>query len=83
MLRGKINAALRLLDKQEALGVAKLDENAIKKLRELHPTASTVSEDILQTGELPYFDPVILTNTDENSIAQATMRTRGAAAHQV
>ena len=79
MFQGKVNAALRLLDKQEALGVAKLDGNSIAKLRELHPDAKQADEEILKTGEIPYFDPVIFSNIDEDSIAKAAMQTRGAA----
>ena len=79
MLLGKVNAALRLLDKQEALGVAKLDGNTIKKLRELHPEAVPAKAETLQEGEIPYFDPVIFTNIDEDAIAKAAIRTRGAA----
>ena len=79
MLQGKVNAALRLLNKQEALGIAKLDENTIKKLKELHPVSQPTTDEILISGELPYFDPVIFTNIDEKAIATAAMRTRGAA----
>ena len=39
MLQGKVNAALRLLNKQETFGIAKLNENTIQKLRELHTEA--------------------------------------------
>ena len=37
--------ALRLLGKQEALGVATLDENSIAKLRELHLEAQPADEE--------------------------------------
>ena len=76
---GKINPALRLLDKQESCGVAKLTDSTIEKLKELHPEAKAASENIMITGELPHFDPVLFTNIDESSIAKAAMRTRGAA----
>ena len=76
---GKINPALRLLDKQESCGVAKLTDSTIEKLKELHPEAKAASENIMMTGELPHFDPVLFTNIDESSIAKAALRTRGAA----
>ena len=79
MIQGKVNAALRLLNKQESGGVAKLTEETIKKLKELHPDATPAPENIMMSGELPYFDPVIFTNIDESSIAKAALRTRGAA----
>ena len=74
-----MNAALRLLDKQESGGVAKLTEDTIKKLKELHPDATPAPAEIMMSGELPYFDPVVFTNIDEASIAKAALRTRGAA----
>ena len=43
MLQGKVNGALRLLNKQEAVGVAKLDISTVGKLRELHPEATPSS----------------------------------------
>ena len=79
MMQGKVNAALRLLNKQESLGVAELNENTIQKLRDLHPEAKRASEETLMTGELPYFDPVIFSNIDEKAIAKAAIRTRGSA----
>ena len=79
MLQGKVHAALRILDKQESLGVATLNEETIKTLKNLHPNAKSATEEVLMSGELPYCDPVVFTNIDESSIAKAAMRTRGAA----
>lgn len=79
MLRGKVHAALRILDKAASLGVAELTEETMKTLADLHPTAKPAAETTLKEGELPYFDPVLFTNIDEQSIAKAAMKTRGAA----
>ena len=79
MLRGKVHAALRVLDKAASLGIAELTDETMKKLSELHPAAKEASETTLQQGELPYFDPVLFTNINEESIAKAAIKTRGAA----
>ena len=79
MLLGKVHAALRLLDKAESLGVAALTEETMKALSDLHPTAKDAAEPTLLEGEPPYFDPVIFTNINEQSIAKAALKTRGAA----
>ena len=79
MMQGKVHAALRLLDKAASLGVAELTDKTMKALANLHPAAKPANEQILKTGELPYFDPVIFTNINEQSIAKAANKTRGAA----
>ena len=79
MFQGKVNAALRLLDKQETVGIAKLSDSIVEKLKELHPEAETASTEVLLDGEVPYFDPVVFSNIDESSIAKAAIRTHGAA----
>ena len=79
MLLGKVNAALRLLDKDSSLGIANLTDDTMKELKKLHPDGKHAGLQTLMTGELPYFDPVIFQNIDESSIAKAAHRTRGAA----
>ena len=79
MLQGKVQAALRLLDKGETAGVAVVNDETLKILRELHPDSKPACEQVLMQGEIPYFDPIIFSNIDEGSIAKAAMRTRGAA----
>jgi hypothetical protein len=56
-----------------------LTEETMKALADLHPAAKPAAESTLKEGELPYFDPVIFSNIDEQSIAKAAMKTRGAA----
>ena len=79
MMQGKVNAALRLLDRQETLGVAKMSEDMMTELRNLHPEAQPASDDILMSGDAPYFDPVRFTNIDDKAIATAALKTRGSA----
>ena len=79
MLLGKVNAAIRLLDKNSALGVANLTDATMEELKKLHPESKPARLGTLMTEELPYFDPVIFQNIDEASIANAAQRTKGAA----
>ena len=79
MMEGKVHAALRLLSKAESLGVADLTPETMQKLADLHPNAIPASKSVLKTGELPYFDPIVFTNIDEQSIAKAATKTKGAA----
>ena len=79
MLQGKVHAALRLLDSQATAGVVNMSEEVLKELKKLHPEGKEAKPDILLTGEIPYFDPVVFSNIDEGSIAAAATKTRGAA----
>ena len=79
MLQGKVHAALRILDKAASLGIAQLTDETLKALSDLHPAAQEAEDVALIEGELPYFDPILFTNIDEQSIAKAALRTRGAA----
>ena len=79
MFAGKVHPALRMLDKQESLGVAKLNDNTLSELKKLHPDAKRAVEETLEQGEKPYFDYVVFTNIDEKAIATAATRTKGAA----
>ena len=79
MLLGKVNAALRLLDKETSLGVANITEETMGELKKLHPEGKQAEVQTLMKGEVPYFDPIIFHNIDESSIAKAAQRTKGAA----
>ena len=79
MMEGKVHAALRLLDKRAADGVINMTEEVFRELQKLHPDGKEAKDEILLTGEVPFFDPVIFSNIDESSIASAAIRTRGAA----
>ena len=79
MLLGKVNAALRLLDKETSLGVANITDETIGELKKLHPEGKQAEVQTLMKGEVPYFDPIIFHNIDESSIAKAAQRTKGSA----
>ena len=68
-----------MLDKSANMGIAAPTEETMAELRKLHPEAQVAAEPTLAEGEIPYFDPVIFTNINEESIAKAALRTRGSA----
>ena len=78
-MQGKVNPALRLLDKQQASGILHTTAETIEMLKKLHPEGEPAKENVLLEGDVEYFDPVIFSNIDETSIAKAAARTRGAA----
>lgn len=79
MLQGKVHAALRVLQKSSASGIAEMSEDTMRELEKLHPIAEQAAGITLIGGEIPYFDPVIFSNIDEASISKAALKTRGAA----
>ena len=79
MMQGKVHAALRLLDQEASVGIAELNNETMEALKKLHPTATEASEDILLTGDIPFFDPVVFTNINEKAIATAALKTGGGA----
>ena len=79
MWEGRVNAALRLLDREASLGIAELSGDTMNTLKKLHPTAKEASNDILLSGDIPFFDPIIFTNINEAAIATAALKTRGGA----
>ena len=74
MMLGKVHAALRLLDQEASMGIAELNNETMNTLRKLHPAATEASEDILITGDIPFFDPVVFTNIHERAIATAALK---------
>ena len=73
------DAALRALDKAANVGIAQINEETMKELKKLHPEAEAATQATLAEGEVPYFDPVVFTNINEQSIAKAALRTEGSA----
>lgn len=44
-----------------------------------HPDGKDASSLVLASDEIPYFDPLIFSNIDEDLMAKTTLRTKGAA----
>ena len=79
MLKGKVNAALKLLDQQGSAGILPLSDEVLRDLQEKHPPACPADESVLIQGETPTVEPVIFEDIDESLIAKAAIRTKGAA----
>ena len=79
MLKGKVNAALRLLDQQESSGILPLSDDVLDDLKSKHPKASATDDSIMLKGELPFTDPVMFAGIDESAVSKAALRTKGAA----
>ncbi len=82
MLRGKVNAALRLLDEQSSGGVLPLTEETLQDLRKKYPVAKEGNPAVMLDGDIPFIDPALFANIDESTIAKATINTNGAGALQ-
>jgi hypothetical protein len=67
MLRGKVNAALRLLDHQSAGGVLPLSDDIYEDLRKKHPSAKPGDGSVMIEGEIPFIDPALFANIDIKS----------------
>ena len=77
MLQGKVNAAIKLLDRVNVGSVLPLCTDTVQKLKLKHPNGSEAKQSALLTGEVPFCDPAMFNNLDENRIRQAALRTRG------
>ena len=77
MSEGKVNPAIRLLDKTTT-GVLKLTEETMQCLREKHPEAKPKYEDMLLQGPLRGVNAVIYDNTNADLIRKCAIRTKGA-----
>ena len=53
MLKGKVNAALKLLDQQGSAGILPLSDEVLRDLQEKHPPAYPADESVLIQGETP------------------------------
>ena len=70
ILRGNVNAALRLLDKQQVGGVLNLTEEVLNQLQEKHPTSVQACPAALLEGDLPFTDPILFEGIDETTISK-------------
>ena len=51
----------------------------LSDLKAKHPEGVEADESVLLTGDVPFVDPVMFENLNENTIAKAALKTRGAA----
>ena len=77
ILKGKINAALKLLSKSE-VGVHTVDEKILKELQMKHPSPAKISEESLYEGPINRVLPSYFDTIDEAMIHKAITLTKGA-----
>ena len=74
---GKINAALKMLDKHEGGGVLNLSNDVINSLKSKHPEAQEADKSVLIHGPKPFVDPVVFESINESTIVKSALRTKG------
>ena len=79
MLRGNVNAALRLLSSSGKSGLLNINEETIEQLHEKHPEGEEINDVMLLQGPEKYVHPVIFDEMNEDLVQKVAMKTRGAA----
>ena len=59
MIRGNVNAALRLLNKANCKGVLPLTPETIAQLHEKHPPAERINDEMILKGPINEINPII------------------------
>ena len=77
MLQGKVNAAIKILDRANVGSVMPSCTDTVQKLKLKHPNGSEAKQSALLTGEVPFCNPAMFNNLDENRIRQTALRTKG------
>ena len=78
MLKRQVQAAMRLLDDEEANGVVRLNDATMETLRSQHPESTTPKEDALLHGTHENVNPIIYQSIDASVIQKAALHTKGA-----
>ena len=79
MLKGNVNAALRLLNEDFNTGVMPLTEETMQCLQSKHPTAQLMFHDVLLEDPIRKINQIIFNEIDAELIARSALRTKGAA----
>ena len=79
MIKGNVNAALRLLSENANSGILPINDDTIKKLYEKHPPAEPLRNELLMHGEVRHVNPVIFDSINADLIQKIAIRTKGAA----
>ena len=79
MFEGKVKAAMKLLDEQDAgsAGVLTLSQSTINELKRKHPEANQADPSFLIDGQMPFVDPAMFHNITESTILKSALRTKG------
>ena len=79
MLRGNVNAALRLLNKSNNKGILPINEETIKQLHDKYPVGEPAHEEMLLNGPMRHVHPVVFDNINGELVQKVAMKMKGAA----
>ena len=79
MLRGNVNAALRLLSRTGKSGVLEMNDETMEQLYEKHPAGEPLNDEMLLQGPIRYVHPVIFDEMNEDMVQKVALKIRGAA----
>ena len=78
MMQGKVNPAIRLLEKGSKSGILPLSENTMECLLEKHPEASPRFEQMLLQGPTNKINDIIYDDINAELIKKCSIKTKGA-----
>ena len=79
MIRGNVNAALRLLNKQNCKGVLPINPETIAQLHDKHPKAESAHPEMILEGPMNDVNPIIFDDINANLVQKMALKTKGAA----
>ena len=79
VIEGKINPALRLLDTSATAGVLPINSETCALLKEKHPDAAPMFQEMLLNGPLNNVEPIIFESITGEMIQKLSLKTKGAA----
>ena len=79
MMMGRINAALRLLDKSGNKGILPISEETIKQLNVKHPVGEPLHDEMMLHGPVQDIHPIIFDDLNSELVRKVAMKMKGAA----
>ena len=79
MINGRINPALRLLDKTSGKGVLRMTDDTIRQLHEKHPKGEPINDVMVLNGPIEEINPVIFDDFNGDLVKKVALRMKGAA----
>ena len=79
VMEGKISSAIKYLDRESSSGVISLSDSVMKELKEKHPEAAPISDNILLHGPIDLIPSCFFDSIDETLVFKAALNTKGSA----
>ena len=79
VFRGKLTAAIKLLDKENSSGLLNLSDEVLAQLTEKHPVPPEIEEECLLHGPVDLVPPGIFDLINEQRIFDSVLKTKGSA----